>query len=98
VQGLLVHGDNHFIVNGPMPDVQSARSLLWRWERPMLGGASADEPDLSEWSICTKAFRENLKWAMVVEGDAPPSEAVTKLLAELAAGGVVVHNVQQSPR
>jgi hypothetical protein len=25
--GILVHGDNHFIVNGPLPDREEARAL-----------------------------------------------------------------------
>lgn len=86
-QGILVHGGNHFIVNGPRPSLEQARKLLWEWEMPMPGRARADT---SPWSICTSAFRENLTWAVVVEGDTSHSPAVTKLLNELAARAVEI--------
>lgn len=85
-QGLLVHGSNHFIVNGRRPSMLEARALARFWELPMPGAVLS--PALAEWSICTKAFRENLTWAVVLAGDAKPTEAVTVLLEELAGRGV----------
>ena len=29
--GILVHGDNHFIVRGPLPDRDAARALIRHW-------------------------------------------------------------------
>ena len=84
--GILVHGDNHFIVEGPAPpDLATARRLAWRWEVPQLGGAPR-EP--IEWRIVTKAFRENLEWAVILPGDNPVTPAVQQLLNELASRGV----------
>jgi hypothetical protein len=87
VLGILVHGDNHFIVEGPAaPDLETALRLAWRWEVPQLGVAPPPVP----WRIITKAFREDLVWAIVLEGDQPNSPAVQELLAELAARGVPI--------
>ena len=84
--GILVHGDNHFIVEGPAaPDRETARRLTWRWEVPQLGAAAA-EP--TAWRIITTAFRENLEWAIVLPGDNPVTPAVRQLLDELAARGI----------
>ena len=86
--GILVHGDNHFIVEGPSPpDRTTAQRLAWRWERPQLGGA---QPEPVAWRIVTKAFRENLEWAVVLPGDQPVTAAVRQLLDELAARGVEI--------
>ncbi len=88
MQGILVHGSNHFIVNGPLPSAPRARDLVRQWEIPELG---APEPDTGLWSICTKAFRENLSWAVVLRSDTEVSSAVAVLLGELRARGVAVH-------
>lgn len=88
LQGLLVHGDNHFIVNGPRPSAEQARALLRQWERPSLPPTPADPA--SPWSICTKAFREELQWAVAVESSEPHSPAAAQLLQELAARGVEI--------
>ena len=89
-QGLLVHRDNHFIVNGPEPPPTFARLLVRKWELPVLGPPEPQWPDeLSQWTICTRAFRENLSWAVIIEGG-PPSPAVAQLLAELAARDVPI--------
>jgi len=88
-QGMLVHRDNHFIVNGPEPQPDVARLLLRKWELPTLGPAPQWPPVLTQWSICTSAFRENLTWAVVIQGGSP-SAAVATLLGELAARGVSI--------
>lgn len=90
--GILVHGNNHFIVAGPRPEHQTALALVRQWSVIQIGGA----PPIPGWEIRTKAFRENLSWAAIVpENPWVPcyrenSEAVTTLLAELSARGVAI--------
>jgi hypothetical protein len=88
VQGILVHGGNHFIVNGPSPSDTEARELARRWEIPEIG-CDAGAP-WREWSLCTRAFRENLSWAVVLASGESATAAVRTLLEELAARGVTV--------
>lgn len=90
-QGLLVHGSNHFVVNGREPSAEIARALLREWEMPMLL-RPADER-LGPWTICVKAFRENLTWAVVVAAEEAHSPAVVQLIAELRGRGVPVKEV-----
>jgi len=40
------------------------------------------------WRIISKAFREDLAWAVVLPGDAPITAAVRQLLDEMAARGI----------
>ena len=84
--GILVHGDNHFIVAGPEPDRETAIALVRQWSVIQIGGV----PPLPGWEIQTKAFRENLEWAVVVTEESANSGAVVQLLAELAARGIVI--------
>jgi hypothetical protein len=86
--GLLVYGDNHFIVNGPEPPAEMARALVMEWAHPMLG--RAPDARLAGWSIRTKAFREELAWAVVVHSDEPYGAAVSQLLAELRERGLPI--------
>ena len=88
--GLLVHGDNHFIVRGPLPDRAIALSLVQHWSVIQIGRTTPAA--LAKWRISTREFRENLEWAIIVPGDSAPSLAVTELLDELSARGVVIHN------
>ena len=90
VVGILAHGDNHFIVSGPLPDRETAFALVRRWSLIRIGATAA--PALDRWRIVTKAFRENLEWAVVVPGDRDLSAAVTTLLSELAARGIAIHH------
>src|SRR5262245_1804312 len=62
IVGLLVHGDNHFIVAGPEPDDAIAVRLAHHWSLIRIG--SATPPDLAQWTIRNKEFRENLAWAV----------------------------------
>lgn len=87
-QGLLVHGSNHFIVNGPRPSLEEARALVLRWEFPTIGFRPPADDPLARWSICTKAYREDLQWAVVLQGDTALTDAVQWLLAEMAARGI----------
>ena len=86
--GILVHGDNHFIVRGPPPDCGTALELARLWSVIQIGGITP--PALAPWRISSKEFRENLTWAMVVPGDREMTPAVSQLLAELSARGIMV--------
>jgi hypothetical protein len=88
--GILVNGDNHFIVSGPLPDRATALALAFHWSIIQIGQATP--VSLHGWSIVTKAFRENLEWAVVVPGESEISPAVRQLLAELLARGITIHN------
>ena len=89
--GLLVYGDNHFIVNGPEPSAEIAHALVREWAHPMLGRAA--DSRLAKWSIRTKAFREELAWAVVVQSDDFYSPAVSQLLTELGDRGLPIRKV-----
>jgi hypothetical protein len=84
--GILVHGGNHFIVRGPMPDRATAIALARHWSLIQIG--SATPPELDPWRISSREFRENLEWAVMVPGDGEISPAVAELLGELAARGI----------
>ncbi len=86
--GILVHGDNHFIVRGPLPDRETALALVRQWSIIHIGGRPS--PALDGWQIVSREFRENLQWAVVVPGEREHSPAVTILLGELAARGVTI--------
>jgi hypothetical protein len=53
--GILVHGNNHFIVSGPLPNEATALALVRDWSVIQIDGrrSSALEP----WQIRTKEFR-----------------------------------------
>jgi hypothetical protein len=89
--GILVHGDNHFIVRGPLPRREVALALVRHWSVIQIGATTP--PVLDRWHIVSREFRENLEWAMVVPGEGETSAAVTKLLDELAARGVIIHKI-----
>ena len=84
--GILVHGDNHFIVRGPQPDRATALALVRHWSLIRIGEKTPTA--LEQWRISTREFREDLEWAIVVPGDGEISAGVAKLLAELRAGGI----------
>jgi hypothetical protein len=86
--GILVHGDNHFIVRGPRPDRAAACALIQYWSLIQIGGRKPEA--LETWQIRTREFRENLEWAIVVPGNAENSPAVKQLLDELKARGVAI--------
>jgi len=85
--GILVHGDNHFIVSGPLPSPKLACALAQHWSVIQIGVITP--PPLEPWRIVTREFRENLEWAVVVPGGGEISAAVTQLLEELSARGIV---------
>ncbi len=86
--GILVHGDNHFIVRGPAPDRATAIALARRWSLIQIGIETP--PAHSNWRISTKEFREELQWAVMVPGEGQTSPAVRQLLDELAARGIAI--------
>jgi hypothetical protein len=88
--GILVCGDNHFIVRGPLPDREAALALARHWSIIQIGQTTA--PALQRWSIVTRAFREDLKWAVIVPGDGEVTPAVEQLLQELSARGIAIRN------
>lgn len=86
--GILVHGDNHFIVRGPLPNRAEAEALARHWSLIQIGAETPVE--LRRWSIRTKEFRENLEWAVIVPGDGEMNPAVAQLLAEVSARGIEI--------
>ena len=90
--GILVHGNNHFILSGPAPDEASALALIRHWSVIEIGEAKSST--FGQWQIRSKEFRENLEWAVIVPGDREPSPAVTQLLGELSARGVTIRSLR----
>jgi hypothetical protein len=86
--GILVCGDNHFIVSGPPPDRAAALALARHWSIIQIGQTTP--PTLEKWSIVTRAFREDLAWAVVVPGDGEVTPAVAQLLQEISARGIEI--------
>jgi hypothetical protein len=86
--GILVHGNNHFILSGPSPDEATALALVRRWSIIQIGEAKSLSFD--QWEIKSKEFRENLEWAVIVPGEREVSPGVAQLLAELSARGVII--------
>jgi hypothetical protein len=93
--GILVHGSNHFIVRGPLPDRNTALSLVRHWSIIQIGATTP--ASLSQWHIITREFRQNLEWAVVAPGDGEISPAVTQLLDELSARGIAIHDIRVGP-
>lgn len=90
--GILVHGDNHFIVSGPKPSEDTVMALVRQWSVIRIGEPAVTA--LEPWSIVKKAFRENLEWAYVTPAETEISVAVLELLDELRARGIEVVTLQ----
>jgi hypothetical protein len=88
--GILVHGDNHFILSGPQPDKATAIELVHHWSVIRIGGEKSLR--YKQWEIRTKEFRENLEWAVLAPGTGEISSGVAQLLAELSSRGVTIRN------
>jgi hypothetical protein len=91
--GILVHGNNHYILSGPQPNEAEALDLARHWAVVRIG-----EPvsfAFGQWEIRTREFRENLEWAVVVPGERETSPGVLKLLAELTARGISIHYLRK---
>lgn len=93
--GILVHGDNHFIVRGPLPDRATSLALARHWSIIQIGRATPDS--LRAWTISTHEYRESLEWAVIVPGEGEISSVVAKLLTELSARGIAIHNSAADP-
>lgn len=89
--GILVVGENHFIVRGPRPSHNEARALARFWSLIQIGRETPEE--LRAWRISTREFREELEWALTMAVDQAPSSAVGVLLDELSARGVSIETV-----
>ena len=89
--GILVHGNNHFILSGPAPDEATALALAWHWSIFQIGQAKSSS--FGQWQIRSNEFRENLEWAVIVPGECEVSPGVAQLLAELSARGVIVQRL-----
>jgi hypothetical protein len=81
--GILVHGDNHFIVRGPRPSRENAFALARHWSVIRIG--SGTPPSLAAWRISTSEFREHLEWAVIVPGSGIRNAEIGILLSELDA-------------
>ena len=88
--GILVLGDNHLILRGPLPDRPTALALAQHWSLIQIGRTTP--PALNRWTISSQEFREDLEWAVIAPGDSPISPAVTQLLSELSARGIAIHD------
>lgn len=86
--GILVHGNNHFILSGPRPCEVDALALARHWSVIRIGQPASLQA--GRWEIRTKEFRENLQWAVIVPGERGISSGVAKLLAELIERGVSI--------
>jgi hypothetical protein len=93
--GILVHGDNHLIVRGPLPEREVALELVRHWSLIQIGVTTP--ASLDQWHIVTREFRENLEWAVVVPGDSEISPPVVRLLEELSARGINVQRYSSRP-
>jgi hypothetical protein len=92
--GILVIGNNHFIVRGPFPDRETALALARHWSLIQIGETTPAA--LRKWSISTREFRETLEWAVVVPGDGEATAGVRQLLEELSARGIRIHDSEKN--
>jgi len=90
--GILVHGGNHFIVRGPLPGKTVAEALAGHWSLIQIDRETP--PELDQWRISSKEYRENLAWAVIVPGEGEISPAVSQLLDELSGRGIVIHDAR----
>jgi hypothetical protein len=88
--GLIVFGEDHFLIRGPQPDPATARELVRRWIFPGLDDLLGKTALLPDWRITTREFREDISWAIQMERQQPASPAVQQLLNEIAGRGVEI--------
>jgi hypothetical protein len=88
MRGLIVNGDNHFVVRGPRPDRETVCALVKHWSIIEIGQTTPVR--LQQWTISTKEFREDLEWAWIVPANTAHTAAVMILLDELKARGVPI--------
>jgi hypothetical protein len=92
--GILVIGNNHFIVRGPFPNRETAVALARQWSLIQIGQTTPAA--LDRWTISTREFRENLEWAVIVPGDGEIAPAVAQLLEELSGRGITIHDARRT--
>jgi len=90
--GILVHGNNHYILSGRRPNEVEALELARHWGLVHIGEPISTA--FGQWKIRPKEFRENLKWAVVVPGDRGISAGVSRLLDELKARGIAIQTLE----
>jgi hypothetical protein len=90
--GILVHGSNHFIVRGPLPGKTVAEALARHWSLIQIDRETP--PELAQWRISSKEYRENLAWAVIVPGEGEVSPAVSQLLNDLLGRGIEIHDAR----
>src|SRR5260370_39484592 len=83
--GILVHGNNHYILSGPRPTAAEAVALARNWSVVRIGELKPQEFEL--WEIRHKEYRENLQGAVIVPGEHEASPGVAELLTELCGRG-----------
>jgi hypothetical protein len=89
--GILVHGNNHFILSGPLPDEATALALVRYWS--IIQISEAKSSSFGQWEMRSREFRENLEWAVIVPGDRDVSPEVAQLLGELSTRGVDIRRL-----
>jgi hypothetical protein len=94
--GILVCGDNHLILAGPLPAPPCARTLASRLGLTLVRLGDTPVAEFAQWRIRTRADRERLEWAVDLSKGAPVSPAVAVLLDELAQRGVTIH-IEENP-
>jgi hypothetical protein len=75
------------------PEWQGRLRLPHRNQDPPIYNLSSPNFGLDN-GVHFSEFRENLEWAVVVPGDGEMSPAVTRLLEELSARGITIHDSQ----
>ena len=93
--GILVHGENHFILKGPRPDAREAMEMARYWSETRIG--EKKRWTFGKWEVRSKEFRENLEWAVIVSGGTETSAGVRQLLAELEERGVPIQKYDSLP-
>jgi len=86
--GILVHGNNHYILSGPPPDEAASLAIARHFSVVQIGAPISLA--FERWRIRAKEFRENLEWAVVIPGDRQISPGAEQLLGELARRGVTI--------
>jgi len=89
--GILVHGNNHFILSGPLPDEATTLALVRHWSIIQIGEVRSSS--FGQWQIRNREFQENLEWAVVVPGDREVPPGVAQLLGELSVRGVTIRRL-----
>jgi len=60
IVGILVHGDNHFIVSGPLPDRKIAIALVRQWSLIQIGAAASPVPGEGTMSAAVRVLLEEM--------------------------------------